>query len=142
MSKPYQKPQKGQDRGQGSSALVQEILRSTDAILKGSEIEKFIELSEKFGKKCADDDVSTSQIRSIFNMVRRLPDKFTTECKNQLNLIRPKLAYQRGRFEELQDLQTILDALIKAVKDDKTLVNFKKFFEAIICYHKANKGEE
>ena len=109
------------------------------------DINTFIRLSEKFGEMCAKYQykrkrISTSQIRGIFNEVKRLSDDFEAS-KKDLNLLRPKLAYQKGRFEVLEPLTNVLIELIKKVNDNKTLQGFKEFFEAIIAYHKASGGD-
>ena len=133
----------------------EDILKVADNIIKNSErilkketmedINTFLDLSEKFGDMCAHyryrgKTISTTQIRGIFNEVKRLSDKFESS-KKDLNLLRPKLAYQKGRFEVLEPLTSILIELIKKVKDDQTLKGFKEFFEAILAYHKAFGGD-
>lgn len=121
--------------------ITTKIINSSDMILKKSNIEKFIEFSENFGRLLKNKKISSSQIRAIFQAVKRLPDDFE-KSKNELNLLRPKLAYQRGRFSALKDLQKVIDHLITNVKDNESLINFKDFFEAIVCYHKAYGGKE
>lgn len=129
-------------------AVANEIVANSGKILKKEtmeDINTFITLSEKFGEMCAHyqyrrKSISTSQIRGIFNRVKRLPDDFEAS-KKDLNLLRPKLAYQKGRFEVLEPLTTVLIELIKKVNDNKTLEGFKEFFEAIIAYHKASGGD-
>lgn len=127
-------------------AVANEIVSKSSKILKKEtmeDINTFISLSEKFGEMCAHylgKGISTSQIRGIFNMVKRLPDDFEAS-KKDLNLLRPKLAYQKGRFEVLEPLTIVLIELIKKVNDNKTLEGFKEFFEAVIAYHKASGGD-
>ena len=129
--------------------VANEIIKNTDKILKKGTLEDinlFIDLSEKFGKLCSkykfkQKTISTSQIRAIFQTVKRLPDDFESS-KKHLNLLRPKLAYQKGRFEVLEPLTRVLIHLIKNVNDNDTLEGFKEFFEAIIAYHKAYGGKE
>lgn len=127
--------------------IAGEIIKNSDKILRKDTMEDikiFIDLSEKFGGMCAQyhyrGSISTSQIRGIFNKVKRLPDNFEAS-KKDLNLLRPKLAYQKGRFEVLEPLTNVLIELIKKVNDNKTLEGFKEFFEAIIAYHKASGGD-
>jgi CRISPR-associated protein Csm2 len=120
--------------------LVKEIKSNADTILQLSDPEKFVKLSEQFGRFCANKDISTSQIRGIFQRVKRLPDSWE-EAKVDLHLLRPKLAYQTGRFEELAPLSAVLAHLIKLIDGDDTLHGFKEFFEAILAYHKAEGGK-
>jgi CRISPR-associated protein Csm2 len=128
------------DRRSDSRELVEEIKRNSQAILTMENIEKFVELSENFGQLCSRTDISTSQIRGIFQNVKRLPDDFE-KSKKDLNLLRPKLAYQKGRFSQLTPLTEILTHLIKQVNNDLTLKGFKEFFEAILAYHKSYGGD-
>ena len=128
--------------------VANDIIRNSERILKKEtmeDINTFLDLSEKFGDMCAHyqykrKKISTTQIRGIFNQVKRLSDSFETS-KKDLNLLRPKLAYQKGRFEVLEPLTNILIELIKKVNDDLTLKGFKEFFEAILAYHKAFGGD-
>ena len=92
------------------------------------------------GGYCKNKGVSSSQIRGIFDKVKRLPNKYE-EVEHELQLLRPKLAYKKGKHNELSELQKVLDVLISNVDSDETLKNFKDFFEAIIAYHKAYGGK-
>jgi len=123
--------------------LARQITTNSSKLLTketSEDIELFLNLTEKFGEKCSK-RISTSQIRAIFTSVKRLSDNYNVS-KKDLNLLRPKLAYQKGRFPALGPLTQVLDHLIKNVKDDSTLKGFKEFFEAIIAYHKAYGGKE
>ena len=123
--------------------VAKQIKSHTPRILKKEDMDDinlFLDLTEQFGKLCSK-KISTSQIRAIFSIVKKLPDKFDV-CKKDLNLLRPKLAYQKGRFPQLEPLTDVLIELIKNVNDDLSLKGFKEFFEAIIAYHKAYGGRE
>ena len=120
--------------------LTKDIMNHSSVILQKSDIERFIQYSEQFGILCQKKRVTTTQIRRIFQEVKRLPNEFE-KSKVDLNLLRPKLAYQKGRFSELTDIQKLFDHLIKNIHTDLELANFKEFFEAIICYHKAHGGK-
>jgi CRISPR-associated protein Csm2 len=120
--------------------IVNKIKQNSDQILKMDDIQLFLELSKEFGELCARSKISTSQIRGIFQIVKQLPDDFESSKRN-LNLLRPKLAYQKGRFKNLTPLTQILTHLIKKIDSDEGLKGFKEFFEAIIAYHKASGGD-
>jgi len=120
--------------------LVDEIKKNAKSILMMDNIENFINYSDQFGKLCKNKRISTSQIRAIFQKVKRLPDNYETS-RNDLNLLRPKLAYQTGRYSQLRPLKEIIDTLIKEINNDETLKGFKEFFEAIIAYHKSYGGD-
>lgn len=105
----------------------------------------------KFAENLAKDifrDVSTSQIRNAYGTVKKLEmqSSFTDKSYRELLLLKPKLAYARGRaskkdaFKQLEDaLGAGIDAV--EVKQPETFKRFCNFFEAILAYHKANGGK-
>ncbi len=139
----YQRGGRGPNLKDQMFDIADQIISNSKRILAKEsmeDIELFLKLTEKFGDLCSK-RISTSQIRAIFTAVKRLPDNFE-KSKKDLNLLRPKLAYQKGRFGDLEPLTKVLTHLIKNVSDDSTLKGFKEFFEAIIAYHKAYGGRE
>jgi len=114
MSRKYQK-------GNQVDPLTTDIMNHSSVILQKSDIEQFIEYSEKFGILCQRKRVTTTQIRRIFQEVKRLPIEFE-KSKVPLNLLRPKLAYQKGRFSELTDLQKLFDQV-----DFQNLLIFRSY---------------
>jgi CRISPR-associated protein Csm2 len=71
--------------------------------------------------------------------------------RDRLNLLRPKMAYIAGRHGHkdrgklvgaIVDLQEVLDEGIKRTSNEKEFENFKNFFEAILAYHRYNKGKD
>jgi len=118
------------------------------------EIKSFIQKDETarrmvvFAEQLAIDikDISTSQIRNAYGTVKKLEmqREFTEKSYRELLLLKPKLAYARGRsenkkknFEKLEDaLSAAIDAV--DVKEPETFKRFCNFFEAILAYHKAH----
>lgn len=93
-------------------------------------------------------DVSTSQIRNAYGTVKKLEmqSSFNDKAHRELLLLKPKLAYARGRAqrkETFKELEDALGAAIDAVdvKQPETFKRFCNFFEAILAYHKANGGK-
>ena len=84
------------------------------------------------------DKISTSQLRNIFTQVKK------AKIPKDLTLLRPKLAYVSGRSDKdgMRRLIFLFDYLIKQVKDEKQVIEFKNFFESIIAYHKYFGGKE
>lgn len=128
--------------------IVREVLEDIPAILAGNK-EKLIEDAEKLGKYLANNNLSTSQIRNIFSEVKRM--KGYEESKNDLLLLKPKLAYIAGRHGRWQqgrlvgpvpDLSRVLTKCIDNIKDRTGFENFKDFFEAILAYHRYYGGKE
>ena len=95
--------------------------------------------------------ITTSQLRKFLSAVNSVANKvqlyaqeeLDTELINEIQYLRVKLAYQAGRYSEVRDLavQAKLDTEINNIKTKKDFVNFARFIEAIIAYHKFNKGE-
>lgn len=95
-------------------------------------------------------DVSTSQIRNAYGTVKKLEmaGELTPQTYRQILLLKPKLAYARGRAEgrkrdSYQKLETALGQAIDAIapQDVETFRRFCQFFEAILAYHKAYGGK-
>ena len=121
------------------------------------EIKSFIQKDEtakrmvEYAEKLAIDikDVSTSQIRNAYGTVKKLEmQEFTEKSYRELLLLKPKLAYARGRTETkkkdtFKKLEDALSAAIDAVdvKQPETFKRFCNFFEAILAYHKAHGGK-
>jgi len=100
------------------------------------------------------DALATSQIRSVFGKVRELDMHVRTaaaavteldqETYRELQLLRPKLAYQAARAtgKGVQWLKETLDPAIQLVERDRQRFrHFVDFFEAILAYHKAYGGQ-
>ncbi|MDI9624112.1 MAG: type III-A CRISPR-associated protein Csm2 [Candidatus Aenigmatarchaeota archaeon] len=127
-----------------SSEIVEYVKSNLDEILEGN-AEKMVECADKFGQYLSKDErrkpkrLTTSQIRGIFSQVQRMHG-FDSD---KLNLLRPHLAYAAGRHRDtkVKDLQDVLDTAIQKVDNERHFKNFKKFFEAILAYHKFHGGE-
>jgi CRISPR-associated protein Csm2 len=101
--------------------------------------------------------LATSQIRSVFGKVRELDMHVRTaaaavteldqETYRELQLLRPKLAYQAARatgrgVRGVEWLKQTLDPAIQLVERDRQRFrHFVDFFEAILAYHKAYVGQ-
>jgi CRISPR-associated protein Csm2 len=95
-------------------------------------------------------DVSTSQIRNAYGTVKKLEmaGELTPQTYRQILLLKPKLAYARGRADgrkrdSYQKLENALGQAIDAIdpRDVETFRRFCQFFEAILAYHKAYGGK-
>ena len=121
-------------------------------------IRALTETAEKIGEALAD-DVTTSQIRNIFGTVRMIEQEVKTleddkplpiRVQRDLQMLRPKLAYQYGRVQGRDDdrkkaamgaLTGILSEAIALVGSDvRRFRNFMDFFEAILAYHRRYGG--
>lgn len=84
------------------------------------------------------DNITTSQLRNVFSVSKK------AQKKEQLYILRPKLAYAYGRSDkdELKKLLFFLDKQIQNIKEDEEVAKFKELFEAIIAYHKYYGGKD
>jgi len=84
--------------------------------------------------------ISTSQLRNVFGAIKKLEmTQYDEKVFRQLILIKPKLAYMRGRSggkQDYQNLEKILVTAIDAVYDETSFKRFCEFIEAILAYHK------
>jgi CRISPR-associated protein Csm2 len=113
--------------------------------------EPLVNEAEELGRQISDrrSGITTSQIRKVFNAVRKIQMKVQIGeefQQNELILLKPKLAYVAARAPGPRKANTekLKDALTQAiglVDNDKKFQNFVAFFEAILAYHKAFGGE-
>lgn len=108
---------------------------------------QMVECAEKLAKDIFR-DVSTSQIRNAYGTVKKLEmqSTFTEKSYRELLLLKPKLAYARGRASKKEAFKQLEDALGKGIdavdaKQPETFKRFCNFFEAILAYHKAYGGK-
>ncbi|MGQ9895157.1 MAG: type III-A CRISPR-associated protein Csm2 [Roseiflexus sp.] len=150
-------------RGKTGDQLARELASSDTLRLiittdTSESIKALTETAEKIGKELAD-DVTTSQIRNIFGTVRMIEQEVKTldddkplpiRVQRDLQMLRPKLAYQYGRVQGRDDdpkkaamgaLTGILSEAIALVGSDvRRFRNFMDFFEAILAYHRRYGG--
>ena len=103
--------------------------------------EPLVTAAENLGQKLAR-NLKTSQIRKVYGAVKKIQmsDKFR---RNDLLMLKPKLAYAAARNDEVTDLKDALTQAIDRVGDDpQRFKNFVDFFEATLAYHKAAGGRD
>jgi CRISPR-associated protein Csm2 len=150
-------------RGQTGEQLARELAPPEELklIITGETseaIQTLIEVAESIGRHLAK-SVTTSQIRNIFGTVRTIEQDVKTleddqqlpiQVQRDLQMLRPKLAYQYGRVQGREDdpqkaamgaLTGILSEAIALVGSDvRRFRNFMDFFEAILAYHRRYGG--
>ncbi len=105
-------------------------------------IQKADELGKGLSKK-----LTTSQIRNIFGEVRSIEQEVGLEEKTlplnvqrRLLMLKPKMAYQVGRFRNNDELRALVDTLSQAIdlieNDVRRFHTFVDLFEAILAYHR------
>ncbi len=110
-------------------------------------IQKADELGKELSKK-----LTTSQIRNIFGEVRSIEQEVGLEEKTlplnvqrRLLMLKPKMAYQVGRFSNNGELKALVDTLSQAIDligdDVRRFHTFVDLFEAILAYHRRYGGK-
>ena len=100
-----------------------------------------VAFAEEAGKSMAENELTTSKIRSVYGEIKRIQMGTFNQGKSSFILLKPKMAYALGRDRNNQGLKLfklIFDKCYDLVSDEKTFVNFCHFMEAILAYHKAN----
>ena len=153
-SSPHSGARGGFDRGSGGGGgrsrrtdedfrqNIRKAFRSDDYValilnpLKG-DYNEYIERVKAFVEERAK-QITTSQLRNIFTRVR------SAKRPADLYVLRPRLAYVAGRSdrEEMRELVVLLDDLIREVKEEAQVADFRNFFEAVIAYHKYYNPKE
>ena len=104
-----------------------------------------VDAAQKLGETLEKRGLKTSQIRKVYGAVKKI--QMSTEFdRNELVMLKPKLAYAAARNKAVTDLKDALTQAIDKVidqvddKQKKFFKNFVDFFEATLAYHKAAGG--
>ncbi len=111
------------------------------------------EVADKKGKEFK--PIKTNQIRNFFSHFGTIKNKYKTlKINNQpidqldtnLILIKPKLAYAKGRNPVVEPFQSlifeVIDLVYNSKNKEKAYINFFEFVEAIVAYHKYYGGKD
>ena len=104
--------------------------------------EPLVEAAEDLGNRLENRQLKTAQIRKVYGAVKKIQmsDVFR---RNDLIMLKPKLAYAAARNSEVTDLKDALTQAIDRVGDDpQRFKNFVDFFEATLAYHRAAGGRD
>ena len=111
-----------------------------DVIEEGGEA--LVTAAEDLGNRLENRQLKTAQIRKVYGAVKKIQmsDVFR---RNDLIMLKPKLAYAAARNSEVTDLKDALTQAIDRVGDDpQRFKNFVDFFEATLAYHRAAGGRD
>ena len=101
-----------------------------------------VDAAEKLGKTLKNRGLKTAQIRKVYGAVKRIQMGEEEFRRNDLIMLKPKLAYAAAREPAVTDLKDALTQAIDKVGDDiQRFKNFVDFFEATLAYHKAAGGD-
>lgn len=101
-----------------------------------------VELAERVGKQVKNQGLTTSQIRNIYGLVKKLEMKGFNA--HEMMMLKPKMAYAAARAsgQGARTLSQVLSYAIDAVGSDPAMFpRFVDLFEAILAYHKAAGGK-
>ncbi len=104
--------------------------------------EALVTAAEDLGNRLKNRQLKTAQIRKVYGAVKKIQmsDEFH---RNDLIMLKPKLAYAAARNDEVTDLKDALTQAIDKVGDDsQRFKNFVDFFEATLAYHRAAGGRD
>lgn len=100
----------------------------------------------------AKDSITTSKIRRIYNLIceiyntenLRSDEPLAPESKTALNMARVRIAYEAGRDGKVKDFtdKTHIIEYIKGINSRENFINFARYMEALIAYHKFYGGKE
>jgi len=115
-------------------------LQKVEKIL-GGDTDLLLQESEKLGKELAQKDLSNSQIRNIYIVVKRISSsgQFTDSERHELKLLIPKIQYAIAREQKSpkawKRLGEMLDLCIRQVNNSDNFNYFAEFFEAVVAFH-------
>jgi CRISPR-associated protein Csm2 len=129
-------------------------------IIVGNDAELIVEKSKFLGEFFNEENIygrnktlTTSKIRNIFDSLKKLEMKWKGQKTiNELILLQPKLSYSAHRDQTPASVKHFVEILLWGLKSviskkdnenelNRCFKNFCKFYEAILCYHKANGGK-
>ena len=96
--------------------------------------------------------ITTSKIRRIYNLICEIYNTENLSCDSQLapesktalNMARVRIAYEAGRDGKVKDFtdKTHIIEYIKGINSRENFINFARYMEALIAYHKFYGGKE
>ena len=103
-----------------------------------------IDFSEKAGKFMAKNGLTNSQIRNVFGEIKRIQMAGYEKDKASFLLLKPKMAYaaSRNKNDGLNLFKDIFNRSFLDITSEKSYLNFCKFIESILAYHKAYGGKD
>lgn len=88
--------------------------------------------------------ITITQLRNIFNEIKRIELKGYANEQVNFQLLRPKVAYAVARIKPSEKLQYFLKMFEEAhsvVHDEKTFKNLANLFEALIAYYTVHEKQ-
>ncbi|WP_298406343.1 type III-A CRISPR-associated protein Csm2 [uncultured Chloroflexus sp.] len=141
----------GQPGKDSIQAIAEERLRAIIGNTTPEAMQALVAEANRFGRELSS-SLTTSQIRNIFGEVRSIEqevpvgaEKLPITVQRRLLMLKPKLAYQVGRFSNNKALRAFADTISKAIDlvgdDARRFHTFVDLFEAILAYHRYYGGK-
>lgn len=149
-----------------SEDISQEILKylTSDDLkcLKDYPIQNLVKDAEAFGPELKRQKLETNQIRKFLDAINRLKAKLAQDdqeieqsqmkeeekekakfakVKDEILLLKPKLAYAAARQDAVKSLSKVMSAAIDKVHTKEDFDRLVQLIESIIAYHKAEDGK-
>ncbi|RMD77673.1 MAG: type III-A CRISPR-associated protein Csm2 [Chloroflexi bacterium] len=132
-------------------AISQEKLETIFGGNTPEAIKLLVKEADRLGQALKEKNLTTSQIRNIFGEVRSIEqevrvgtEKLPLSVQRRLLMLKPKMAYQVGRFSNNQALSALVKTLSTAIDcigdDVGRFHTFVDLFEAILAYHRFYGG--
>lgn len=131
---------------QGNSKVVEDIVARIKKLnsLSDLQVDDLVKYSEEMGQHLTQINLKTNQIRKFLDAVKKVGSeggkgKFS---RDEVKLLKPKLAYAAGRQQEVKPLMSLLDPCIDRVNTKEDFKQFARLVEGIVAYHKFYGGRD
>lgn len=123
-----------------------------DINLSTSDVSGIVQKAEDMALQFTRDKLKTNQIRNFYSAITRMRAEYEQDgfekVKNQLIMLKPKLAYAAGRQTAVRaNFYPFMTSAIKSVEQapanerTKAMENFFLLVESVVAYHKFHGGE-
>jgi CRISPR-associated protein Csm2 len=125
-----------------------------DINLSTMDTPEIVQKAENMALQFTRDKLKTNQIRNFYSAITRMravyeqaeEGKGYERVKNQLIMLRPKLAYAAGRQTAVRAnfypfMTTAIQSIEQASDKSKSIENFFLLVESVVAYHKFHGGE-
>lgn len=136
---------RGGFRGGEGSSVADQVVKEIGELqtLSGLGADKLVDLAEQLGDFLANRiRLKTSQIRKFLDAVNEIKTQEEADFRSACMLLKPKLAYAAGRQDEVKPLMAVLVPCINKVHNKNDFMNFYRFVESIIAYHRYHGGRD
>lgn len=138
-------PRGGGYNQRGDNSVVDGIVASIKKLnhLVDLTVDDLVKHAESLGKYLSQNNLKTNQIRKFLDAVKKVEsDGGKGFSRDEVKLLKPKLAYAAGRQSEVKPLMQVLDPCIDRVDTKEDFKRFARLVESIVAYHKFYGGRD